>query len=75
MSLDSSSADGLDWPVVVTAWAERAMTPFGAAAVHATCPAASAVHWLGAHALAPVVAIALLAAPLAWWLGRGTRTA
>jgi len=45
----------------------------GAAAVHATCPSDSPMHWLLAHSLAPVAATVLLAAPLAALLARRTR--
>lgn len=45
----------------------------GAAAVHATCPSDSPMHWLLAHSLAPLVAILVLTAPLAALLARRTR--
>lgn len=39
-------------------------TAFGALAVHWTCPSLSLWHWITAHALAPVLGAALLAAPV-----------
>jgi len=39
-------------------------TAFGALAVHLTCPSLSLWHWITAHALAPVLGAALLAAPV-----------
>ena len=51
MSLDPSSSAGLDWPVVVAAWAERALTPLGAAAVRAQPPLESAAAVRAAHDL------------------------
>lgn len=45
----------------------------GAVAVHLTCPSESPLHWIAAHTLAPVVAVVVLAAPLAACLGRRTR--
>ncbi len=49
MSVDPASAAGLDWPVVVTAWSERALTPLGAQAVRACTPLASAAEVRLAH--------------------------
>lgn len=42
----------------------------GAAAVHATCPSDSALHWLLAHTLAPPMAILVLTVPLAALVAR-----
>ncbi len=56
-----------------TALALAGGVALGAAAVHATCPSDSPMHWLLAHTLAPVAAVVVLTAPLAALLARGTR--
>ena len=56
-----------------TALALAGGVALGAAAVHATCPSNSPLHWVVAHALAPVVAAVVLTAPLAALLARRTQ--
>lgn len=60
-------------PGTGTAWALAGGVALGAAAVHATCPSESPLHWLVAHTLAPAAAILLLTAPLATLLARRVR--
>jgi hypothetical protein len=60
-------------PGAGTALALAGGMALGAAAVHATCPSDSPMHWLLAHTLAPVVAVLVLTAPLAALLARRTR--
>ena len=60
-------------PSSATALALTGGVALGSAAVHTTCPIDSPMHWLLAHALAPVVAVAVLTAPLAAWVARRTR--
>jgi hypothetical protein len=47
----------------------------GAAAVHATCPSDSPVHWIAAHTLAPVFALVVLTAPVAGVIALRSRRA
>lgn len=56
-----------------TALALAGGVALGAAAVHATCPSDSPLHWLLAHTLAPVAAVLVLTAPVSALLARGTR--
>jgi len=60
-------------PASGTAWALAGGVALGAAAVHASCPSESPLHWLLAHTLAPVAAVALLTVPVAALLARRTR--
>jgi hypothetical protein len=60
-------------PGAGTALALAGGVALGAAAVHVTCPSDSPLHWLLAHALAPVVAALALTAPLAMLLARSAR--
>jgi hypothetical protein len=60
-------------PGVGTAVALAGGVALGSAAVHVTCPSDSPLHWLLAHSLAPVVAVLVLAAPLAALVALGTR--
>jgi len=60
-------------PGAGTALALAGGVALGAAAVHATCPIDSPMHWLLAHTLAPVAAVLVLTAPLAALLARRTR--
>jgi len=60
-------------PGAGTALALAGGVALGAAAVHASCPSDSPLHWLLAHALAPVVAVLVLTAPLTALLARKAR--
>jgi hypothetical protein len=60
-------------PGAGTALALAGGVALGAAAVHATCPSDSPMHWLLAHTLAPVVSVLMLTAPLTALLARRTR--
>ncbi len=60
-------------PGLGTALAIAGGVALGAAAVHATCPSDSPLHWILAHTLAPVAAMIVLTAPLAALLARWTR--
>lgn len=60
-------------PGTGTAWALAGGVALGAAAVHATCPSESPLHWLVAHTVAPVMAVLLLTVPLATLLARRAR--
>ncbi len=60
-------------PGLGTALAIAGGVALGAAAVHATCPSDSPVHWIVAHTLAPIAAVIVLTAPLAAVLARWTR--
>jgi hypothetical protein len=60
-------------PGLGTALAIAGGVALGAAAVHATCPSDSPLHWILAHTLAPVAAVIVLTAPLAALLARWTR--
>ena len=56
-----------------TALAIAGDVALGAAAVHATCPSDSPLHWILAHTLAPIAAVIVLTAPLAALVARWTR--
>ncbi len=60
-------------PGLGTALAIAGGVALGAAAVHATCPSDSPLHWIVAHTLAPIAAVIVLTAPLAALLARWTR--
>ncbi len=60
-------------PGLGTALAIAGGVALGAAAVHATCPSDSPLHWVLAHTLAPIAAMIVLTAPLAALLARWTR--
>ncbi len=60
-------------PGLGTALAIAGGVALGAAAVHATCPSDSPLHWILAHTLAPVAAMTVLTVPLAALLARWAR--
>ncbi len=60
-------------PGLGTALAIAGGVALGAAAVHATCPSDSPLHWILAHTLAPIAAVIVLTAPLAALFARWTR--
>ena len=60
-------------PRLGTALALAGGVALGAAAVHATCPSDSPLHWILAHTLAPVAAMTVLTVPLAALLARWAR--
>jgi hypothetical protein len=56
-----------------TALALAGGVALGAAAIHSTCPSDSPLHWILAHALAPVAAIGVFTIPLAALIARVVR--